>query len=446
MLWRKKHGLKAFFIASLWPLPVVSVVLTLALAAVTWRVDGAVRWELLGFSPEGATAMLAGTVGVMTTFLAFVFTILLVAVQFASNHLSPRVLRTALRDRTTKVALATFVSTFAFALTTMSRVHSEFVPQLALVMVALMTIASILLQLILLDKTARNLRATSLVARVAKEARVIINSVYARRLTRSEDAGKVDNPRDEEPSLVVRSTAESGILLAIDIKGLVRLAGRTDCEINFLPYVGDFVPIDAPLFHVYGAAELPEASELLAGVAIGAERTMDQDPAFGFRILVDIAAKALSPGVNDPTTAVLAIDQIHLLLQVLGERRLAKRRIGDASGHVRLTFASPSWEDYVSLATSEIRLFANGSLQVYRRLTAMLEHLIRGLPASRAAALQEELELLHRATERDFADIEDRQRANVDDLQGLGSARRASKEPRPASIERNPVDGPRTIV
>ncbi len=119
-------------------------------------------------------------------------------------------------------------------------------------------------------------------------------------------------------------------------------------------------------------------------MAVGQERTLEQDPALAFRIMVDIASKGLSPAINDPTTAVLAIDQIHHLLRNVGGRHLDDERVRDAAGRVRLVYRTPAWEDFVQLAVTEIRQFGGASIQIARRLRAMLENLIQTLPAKRA--------------------------------------------------------------
>jgi len=135
---------------------------------------------------------------------------------------------------------------------------------------------------------------------------------------------------------------------------------------------------------------------------------------------VDIASKGLSPAVNDPTTAVLALDQIHHLLRNVGGRQLADGRVRDESGRLRLVYRTPDWEDFVHLAVTEIRHFGGTSIQVARRLRAMLENLIQTLPEGRAALLRQELKLLRRSAERFFPEPEDLALANVSDSQGVG--------------------------
>jgi uncharacterized membrane protein len=150
---------------------------------------------------------------------------------------------------------------------------------------------------------------------------------------------------------------------------------------------------------------------------------MEQDPEFAFRIIVDIAAKALSPAINDPTTGVLAIDQLHHLLRKVGMRQLDSGRVNDASGRLLLVFRTPDWDDFVGLAITEARQFGKDSIQIVRRLRAMLENLIKVVPPLRAARLREELDLLQRAVERAFPDSEDRVLAASADALGVGGAR-----------------------
>lgn len=164
---------------------------------------------------------------------------------------------------------------------------------------------------------------------------------------------------------------------------------------------------------------------------------MEQDPTFSFRIMVDVASKGLSPAINDPTTAVLAIDQIHHLLRDVGSRRLDEGPVRDAAGRVRFVCRTPDWENFVQLAVTEIRQFGETSVQVARRLRAMLDNLISTLPDDRAAPLRHELKLLNRSTERAFPEPEDRAMADVSDPQGVGG-KSGQAQPR-SSVQPLPI-------
>src|SRR5262249_6372044 len=134
-------------------------------------------------------------------------------------------------------------------------------------------------------------------------------------------------------------------------------------------------------------------------------------------------SKGLSPAINDPTTAVLALDQIHHLLRDIGGRRLDDERVRDKVGQLRLLYRTPDWEDFVHLAVTEIRQFGATSIQIARRMRAMLENLIETLPQERTPLLREELTLLRRSAERCFTDPEDQAMAEVSDPQGVGGKR-----------------------
>jgi uncharacterized membrane protein len=149
---------------------------------------------------------------------------------------------------------------------------------------------------------------------------------------------------------------------------------------------------------------------------------MEQDPMFSFRIEVDIALKALSPAINDPTTAVLAIDQLQRLLRLVGQRSLRTHEIMDQTGQPRLIFRTPNWEDFVHITFREIRFCGANNLQIPRRLRAMIENLLQTLPEHRHPALHEELDLLTRALAREHLFPEDLELACTPDSQGMGGS------------------------
>jgi uncharacterized membrane protein len=148
---------------------------------------------------------------------------------------------------------------------------------------------------------------------------------------------------------------------------------------------------------------------------------MEQDPMFAFRIEVDIALKALSPAINDPTTAVLAIDQLHRLLRMVGKRSLRAHEIMDKAGQPRIIFRTPNWEDFVHITFREIRHYGAGNIQITRRLRELVESLTKSLPEYRHPALYEELDLLDRAMAGHHLFPEDLALASIPDSQGLGA-------------------------
>jgi uncharacterized membrane protein len=141
---------------------------------------------------------------------------------------------------------------------------------------------------------------------------------------------------------------------------------------------------------------------------------------FAFRIVVDIAIRALSPAINDPTTAVLAIDQLHRMLRTVGKRYLGTDEILNKSGSLRVIFRTPNWEDFVHLAFSEIRACGSNNLQIVRRLRSMIENLVQTLQDHRHPALFQELSLLDREIAKNFTYPEELALARIGDSQGLG--------------------------
>ncbi len=212
------------------------------------------------------------------------------------------------------------------------------------------------------------------------------------------------------------------IVLAVDLETLLFEAENSDGIIELIPQVGDFLAYEEPLFALYGGAGLVDDRGLRATVAFGSERTMEQDPLFAFRILVDIGLKALSPAINDPTTAVLALDQIHRLLKAVGKRDLQREGIRDDTGRLRVLFRTPNWEDYVHVACHEIRTCGAANVQIARRMRAMLDNVAAALPLHRQPALDRERGLLDRALETHFTYPEDLALARVPDTQGLGGS------------------------
>jgi uncharacterized membrane protein len=372
-----------------------------------------------GFPPDSAKAFLATMASSMFTFIVFASSALLVAVQLASSQLTPRIIAVVFRDPVVKASLVVFVFTFTFSLAVLLRV-STIVRPLTGYTAGYSCIATLGMFLYLVDHVGKTLRPSGALRAVACLGRDVIDAVYPQRTTASlpTEAPPTQIPAGA-PARTIPSTRD-GVVQAFDVLGIAYLARQSDCVIELTPQVGDFIAAGDPLFRLYQGGQTLSAARLCELVAVGQERTLEQDPTYVFRVLVDIANKGLSPAINDPTTAVLAIDQIHHLLRYVGERKLSDGRIHDRSGRLRFVYRTPDWVDFVELAVTEIRHFGGASIQVARRLCAMLEKLIQGLPEGRIAVLRAELDLVHRSAERLFSDPEDRAMARVSDSQGVG--------------------------
>jgi uncharacterized membrane protein len=388
--------------------------------------DAWLRWRLFGLGVAGAQALYQTVITLTLSFIVFTFGSLLVAIQVASGQLTPRIIATTLlRNNVVRYSVGLFVFTLIFAVMALDRLETT-VHEMVTLLTALLGITCMATFLFLIDYAARLLRPISILGRVGDEGLAVIKSVYPNQVGDTPDVATRPSVLPEARR-VVHHVGHSEIVLAVDLDTLVREAQRPDGVVALVPQVGDFVAADEPLFVLYGGATAIDDRILQTTVAFGSERTMEQDPLFSFRIIVDIALKALSPAINDPTTAVLAIDQIHRLLRVVGKRQLREETINDERGQCRVIYRTPNWEDFVNLACTEIRNCGAGSVQVARRLRAMLDNLIASLPAHRHQALEDERRRLDRALEPLYSLPEDLALARIPDSQGLGgsSGRRA---------------------
>jgi len=420
MSWLQRKRLGAFLKNSLWILPVASMLAALICAPLTRGLDHLLRMPFLDFGIQGARAAMGMIAGAMLTFVVFFFSVVLLTVQIASGNLSPRIIARPFQLPVLKVSLSLFVFTFAYGIATLGRLE-ERVNQLQVFVTLLLSIASVGIFLFVVEHVGKTLRPVSVVTAVAREGYAVIQNIYPLPLSSTSiPAMNVSLLLKENAARTISHKGRPGVIVAFDARGLTELAELHACIIEIVPQVGDFVGAGAPLFRVYFAGSQIGDNDMRRLIALGPERTMEQDPAFAFRIIVDIAEKALSPAINDPTTGVLSIDQIQFLLQEVGKRDLTTGVVCDGGGKVRLVYRTPDWQDFVLLAVSEIRQYGAGSIQILRRLRAMLEDLISVLPPERAPLLEQELDLLHASVEQAFPDSRDRERAEIPDSQGLG--------------------------
>ena len=419
MYWGPLHSVRHHVRSSLWTVPLLAIPVAMLATTLLHWLDAQREWTLLGFGVSGATALLQAAATATLSFMVFTFGSLLVAIQVASGQLTPRIIATTLlRDNVVRFTVGLFMLTFLFALGVHNRIDSK-VHQLPLFVAAVLSLASFAAFLYLIDYASRLLRPIAILTRVGNEGLAVIKSVYP---DPSLGPGLPKSLRHTlaAPERVIKHQGTSGIVLAVNLEELKRAAETSRGVIEFVPQVGDFVAVDEPLFNLYGGAHVVEEDVLRSAVAFGSERTMEQDPTFAFRIVIDIALKALSPAINDPTTAVLAIDQLHRLLRSVGTRQLRTDEILNISGQLRVIVRTPNWDDFVDMAFSEIRACGANNLQIVRRLRAMIENLNETLPDYRQRELQEQSTLLDQEIDRLFRYPQEHVLARIADSQGLG--------------------------
>lgn len=408
---------------ALWVIPAIYVVAATVLSVGLTHLDQQHPLNLgWGLSAASASTALSALGGGMITFTGFVTSVILMIVQFGSSQFSPRFLRWFRSEATLKHALGTFIATFLFALvaTAMTgRGANDAVPYRALLGAMVLTLGSIGWFLALISRTSDNLRVARATQRIDAQAREVFDSVYPETHSQVQAAIAVVRAVDGvEPIQVLNHRGIGAILVSIDRRALAHLAASHHATIELVTAVGDHVATDGPVLRVYADSPI-SARRLRAGLTFGDERTPEDDPAFTLRLLVDVAIKALSPAVNDPTTAVQSLHRIEDVLRYASAKHLSVGVTNDASGVPCLIYPTPGWDDLVELALSEIRLFGAGQYQIARRVRALLEDLLADLPSERHAALNQQLLLLDDAVNSTIPSSQ-RAPALVADRQGLG--------------------------
>ena len=427
MTWNCRYQVKSYLRSALWVIPLVALLLEQVFWALVRILDYWFAWKGFALGVTGAEAVFNAVTTLTLSFIVFTFGSLLVAIQVAGGQYTPRIIATTLlRDNVIRYTVGLFVFTFVFAVKAAARTETT-VHQLVAFVTGLLGLICIVAFLYLIDYAARMLRPVSLVKRVGENGLAAIESVYPEQFTETQSKTSPEQSLGATERTILHR-GKSAIVIAVNVEMLVAEAEKANGVIEFARRVGDLVGSGEPLFILHCGAGAIDEHRLRASVVFGGERTIEQDPLFAFRILVDIAIKALSKAINDPTTAVLAIDQLHRLLRRAGMRNLRADQILDQSGNLRVLFRTPNWEDFVNLAFTEIRFYGAQNIQIARRLRAMIVNLKETLPGQRHPALCEELGLLDRTIEKVYVMPEDLKLARIPDPQGLGGSSHSETE------------------
>jgi len=420
-----------------WVIPLAYSVIAILLAWSVPRIEASLfpEWS----SPMTTGAAMAIYTSVATGMIALtgiVFSLVFVMVQFSATAYSPRLVLWISRDPLLFHAIGVFTATFLYAIGALAwvdRQHDEKVPFLSVWLTVVLLMASVAVFVGLVQSLNR-LQVDTVLGLTGDFGRRVIDVFYPPLETSGSQA-----PAFEFRHLpVTQSLNHSGPprpVQSLNIDALVALAEESDAVIEMIAEVGDTLVEDTLMLRVYGAREAIPEHQLRKAIRTGMERTFEQDPKYSIRLLVDVAVRALSAAVNDPTTAVQALDQIQDLLLRLGRRRLEIGEIHNSAGRLRLLLRVPTWEDFLNLAFSEIRACGKDSMQVVRRMNALLTDLTNGLPEERHAALGSQRRRLTAVIATSFPDLEDQLEASAEDREGLGATRNrpavAKPEPQP---------------
>src|SRR5271157_6559445 len=403
--WATGFRVRQYLVESIWTLPLLGALLGLVGAVVVTHIDRGAhvpsQWQ---YSPSTASTVLAAIVGAMAALTGFVVTVTVLVVQMVIGSFSARYMRVCYRDAWLKGTLALLIGTLAFSFALLRRIESNFVPNIGVTVAGALVIAGLVAFLYFFDRFLHRLRPVAVTEIAARALRRDFgDDVSLLRAEADMFAGPL-HPAGQEPALVVRSR-DTGAIQAMNVQAMVGWARTHDCLLVLPHYVGDFVGRGDALFEVYGAPSDASALErkLLGWVALGAERTIDQDPAFALRIMVDVAGKALSAAINDPTTAVQVLDYLTECLRLVGTTDLSGQQWQPGDPKRGLIIRTRRWEDFLELGTTEIREYGATSIQVLRRMRAMLENLAVDVRPEHRAAVAYELARLDRTVAQSYS-------------------------------------------
>jgi uncharacterized membrane protein len=419
---------------SLWFIPTLCTVAAAAAALLLIWVASATDLEaeelplLFGAGADGARAMLQAIAGSIITVAGVIFSVTIIALQQTSTQYSPRVLRNFMSDRGNQLVLGVFVGTFTYALLVLRSIKAEnggeeFVPAIAISGALVLTLVAVGMLIYFIHHISQRIQVTSILSSVASET-IAAHEDHARWWQSDDEhrwrATRPGVPPTVPPSEAIPATtvadderllnaAESGYLQLVDIGALVKAAVGAEGTLRLLLAPGAWVQRGAPVAAfrpAEGASTAPDrsaldglADRLTEALAVGHERSLQQDVAFGVQQLADIAAKGLSPGMNDPTTAINAIDRLVEVLTAVGAADDPPRGFEDGDGTVRLEIPYPTYNELVGLGFDPIRRYGATDASVVVHLARAWSILRSALPPGRHAAIREQARRMIAAAE-----------------------------------------------
>jgi uncharacterized membrane protein len=378
-------------ISSFWFIPAALVLLSITLALFLLYIDTSFAYSPKGFlslffSGDAASArtILSTTAGAMIGVAGTVFSITLVALTLASSQFGPRLLQNFMHDKLNQFVLGAYIATFVYCLIVLRAVKTEpstsFVPNISVLFTIVLAIANILLLVVFIHHISISIQADQVIANINKYLHTHIKTLYPQEL--GKEPAKVKTKKERKTHRESFSSknkivaTQSGYLQAIDNNWLMQMAQTEDIYIELPAKPGDFFVQDEMLARIYTREDLSDTTKLLLQKAfiLGPKRTATQDAEFAIHQLVEIAARALSPGVNDPYTAITCIDNLTAIMCYLTKARFPSSQRSDAKGILRLVTHPLTFSGMMDAAFNPIRQYGEGNAAVVIR---MMEGLIR---------------------------------------------------------------------
>jgi uncharacterized membrane protein len=408
-----------------WTIPALYAATAVLAALIFPRVERAFLPHFnSGLSPGAAVAIFSSVGSGMIALTGIVFSLTFLMVQFSATAYSPRLVLWLAREPLLWHAIGIFSATFLYSIAAIAQVDrggTGETPFFSSWLVIALLLASVGMFIALIENISL-LQIHRMLAFTADYGRRVIEQTYPP----LESTPSTSDPNEYAPLPVTQSLSHIGrpqALQALKIPALVGLSSASGGTVVVISSVGDTLVEGTVMLRIHGGRHAADEIVLRSAFVLGDERTFEQDPKYAIRLLVDIAIKALSPAINDPSTTVQALDQIEDLLRRLGQRRLETGAYRDRDGVLRLVVPFPSWEDFLTLAFDEIRHCGANSVQVMRRMKALAADLIASLPPERHPSLLRHQKRLDATIAMSFEDSDDKKQASIEDRQGLGTPR-----------------------
>jgi uncharacterized membrane protein len=365
--------------SSMWVVPLGVLALMIAAAHALLHLDGRLELDtgMAGADIEGARGMLQAVATSMATVAGVVFSLTLLTLSQASSQYSPRVLRNFLRDRVNQSVLGVFLGVYAYCLTILRGMGGESadMPALSIIGGLLAALVSVVYLIYFFHHIAESLQVENILQGIEAETLPVVRRLYPQSGEDPDDEN--DEPVEESKEVPLKILSpKAGYIQHIDLNSLLKTAERADAVIYVPHCVGDFIVQGKVLAEVIATTPGEELDEeVCAAFSLGVQRSIQQDPAFGIRQMADVAMKALSPGVNDTTNAIMALDRISVIMIELSARCFPQRR-RLLNGKLRLVASRPNYEDLLALSFDQLRQWGSDNPALLYRLLEVLGDLI----------------------------------------------------------------------